>query len=228
MPVLLLAPLPLLLWASVRLGPGGLSPPSRYLRRLIVVSLPFCLPATTASPAGILIINAWDDTMPAAVRATTAIRNRLAESSLKNMEIYYDTLDLSRFPGRAHEERMARLLPEKYAETRPDIMIALGREALEYLLRHRETFAPEVPIIVCYWTGATPATVASLSNVTGVFSEFNWSKTFALAVRLQPEAREVVIVSGASVPFWEEEARRQLAPHLAPYKIRYLAGPTLR
>jgi hypothetical protein len=143
------------------------------------------------------------------------------------MEIYYDTLDLSRFPGRAHEERMARLLPEKYAETRPDIMIALGREALEYLLRHRETFAPEVPIIVCYWTGATPATVASLSNVTGVFSEFNWSKTFALAVRLQPEAREVVIVSGASVP-WEEEARRQLAPHLAPYKIRYLAGPTLR
>ena len=27
-PVLLLAPLPLLLWASVRLGPGGLSPPA--------------------------------------------------------------------------------------------------------------------------------------------------------------------------------------------------------
>ena len=49
-----------------------------------------------------------------------------------------------------------------------------------------------------------------------------------LTSRLQPEAREVVIVSGASVPFWEEEARRQLAPHLAPYKIRYLAGPTLR
>jgi hypothetical protein len=156
------------------------------------------------------------------VRATTAIRNRLVESPLKKAEIYYDTLDLSRFPGRAHEERMARLLWEKYAETQPDIIIALGRIALEYLVRHRETFAPGVPIIVCYWAGATPATIALLSNVTGVFSEFNWSKTFALAVQL--EAREVAIVSGASVPVWEEEAHRQRAPHLGPYKVRYLAG----
>jgi PAS domain S-box-containing protein len=162
--------------------------------------------------------------MPAAVRATTAIRNRLAESSLKDAEIYYDTLDLSRFPTRAHQERMARLLSEKYAEKRPDILIALGRVAFEYLLRYRETFAPGVPIVVCYETGATPAQIASLSNVTGVFSEFNWSKTFALAARLQPKAREVAIVSGASVPFWEEEARRQLAPQLGSYKVRYLAG----
>lgn len=88
---------------------------SQVLWRLIVafllnLLLPFCLPATAADSARILIINAWDDTMPAAVRATTAIRNRLAESSLKNAEIYYDTLDLSRFPGGTHEERMARLL----------------------------------------------------------------------------------------------------------------------
>ncbi|HST10814.1 MAG TPA: hypothetical protein VLL05_10590 [Terriglobales bacterium] len=45
--------------------------PSRYLWRLILVSLlnlfsPFCLPATAADPARILIINAWEDTMPAA------------------------------------------------------------------------------------------------------------------------------------------------------------------
>lgn len=200
---------------------------SRYLWRIILVSLnlflPSCLPATAANPARILIINAWDDTMPAAVRATTAIRTRLAESSLKNAAIYYDSLDLNRFPGRAHEERMTRLLSEKYAEARPDVMIALGRVALEYLLRHRETFAPGVPIIVCYWAGANPATVASLSNVTGVFSEFNWSETFALAARLQPGAREVAIVSEASASTWEKEAQKQLAPHLAPYKVRYLA-----
>ena len=209
------------LLASAGYYAGGLV---GLLWRLIVVSLPFCLPAIAASPARILIINAWDDTMPAAVRATTAIRNRLAESSLKNAEIYYDTLDLSRFPARDHQERMAHLLSEKYAEKRPDVMIALGRVALEYLLAHRESFAPGVPIIVCYWAGTTPATIASLSNVTGVFSEFNWSKTFDLAARLQPKAREVAIVSGASVPAWEEEARSQLAPHLGPYKVRNLAG----
>ena len=191
---------------------------------LLTLLLPFCLPATAADSARILIINAWDDTMPAAVRATTAIRNRLAESSLKNAEIYYDTLDLSRFPSRVHEQRMTRLLSEKYAETHPDIMIALGRAALEFLVKHRDTFASGVPIIVCYWAGATPASVASLSNVTGVFSEFNWSRTFALAARLQPRAREVAIVSETPVSVWEQEARRQLAPDLAPYKVRYLAG----
>lgn len=198
----------------------------RHAWRIIFVSLNLlilCLPATAANSARILIINAWDDTMPAAVRATTAIRTRLAASSLKNAEIYYDALDLNRFPGQPHEERMARLLTEKYAEARPDVMIALGRVALNYLLRHREAFAPGVPIIVCYWTGATAETVASLSNVTGVFSEFNWSETFALAARLQPGAHEVAIVSEAASA-WEKEAQKQLAPLLAPYKVRYLAG----
>jgi signal transduction histidine kinase len=189
---------------------------------LFAFALPFCRDATAAAPGRILIVNAWDDTQPAAVRATTAIRQELAASSLKNAEIYYDMLDLNRFPGRAHEERMARLLSEKYADKRPDVMIALGRIALGYLLRHRDTFAPGVPIIVCYWAGATPATAASLSNVTGVFSEFNWAKTFALATRLQPKAREVVIVADTSVPVWEDDARKQLAPQLARYKVRYL------
>jgi len=64
----------------------------------VVLTPPFCFPAIATSPPRILIINAWDDTMPAAVRATTAIRNRLAESPLNNAEIYYDTLDFSRFP----------------------------------------------------------------------------------------------------------------------------------
>jgi len=196
--------------------------PIRYFWCLIMASLPFCLPATAASPARILIINAWDDTMPAAVLATTAIRNRLADSSLKNAEIYYDTLDLSRFPARAHQERLARLLSEKYGAKRPDVVIALGHVALEYLLRYREQVAPGVPIIVCYWAGATPEAIASLKNVTGVFSEFNWSKTFTLAAGLQPKAREVAIVSGTSVPFWEEQARRQLAPYLGSYKVRNL------
>src|SRR5262247_1124267 len=95
--------------------------PSRHLWRLIVVLLLFCPPATAASAPRILIVNAWDDTMPAAVLATTAIRNRLAETSLKNAEIYYDTLDLSRFPAAAHQERIARLLSEKYTEKRPDV-----------------------------------------------------------------------------------------------------------
>lgn len=202
----------------------------RYIARrclwclLIVVSQIICLPVTAASPARILIINAWDDTMPAAGRATTAIRNRLSESPLKNAEIYYDNLDLSRFPENDHQEHMARWLSEKYAEKSPDIIIALGRVALEYLLKHRHTFAPDVPIIVCYWAGATPATIATLKNVTGVFSEFNWSKTFALAARLQPKAREVAIVLGTSVPFWEEQVYGQLAAQLGPYKVRYLAG----
>jgi C4-dicarboxylate-specific signal transduction histidine kinase len=200
-----------------------------YSRCVLVASLlsfpsTFCSPATASDPARIIIINAWADSMPAAARATAAIRQGFDASPLKNAEIYYDTLDLGRFPDRIHEERMARLLSEKYAGKRPNIIIALGRVALDYLLRHRDTIAPGVPIIVCYWAGATPSSVASLSNVTGVISEFNWAKTFDLAARLQPEARDVVIVSGASVLVWEKDAREQLAARLGRYKVRNLNG----
>ena len=50
--------------------------------------------------------------------------------------------------------------------------------------------------------------------MTGAISDYDWPKTLALAASLQPTARDVVVISGASDHdrYWNEDARRDLEP----------------
>jgi hypothetical protein len=54
----------------------------------------------------------------------------------------------------------------------------------------------------------------------------HWPKTLALAAQLQPKARNLVLISGASEydKRWEKDALRDLAPQLVRYNTRSLSG----
>jgi hypothetical protein len=79
------------------------------------------------------MIGAYSEMLPSTVAASTAIRKRLKETS-PGIEVFFNSLDLGRFPGKAHEDRMARFLAEKYVENRPDVIVALGAASLRYLI----------------------------------------------------------------------------------------------
>ena len=166
-------------------------------------------------PKRVLMIGAYSEMLPATVEASKAIRERLKETS-PGVDIFFSSLDLGRFPGKVHEERTARNLAEKYSEKRPDVVVALSREALRYLLQYRNVIAPGVPIVFCCMSAAAAAAMTSSPDVTGADSDYDWAKTLALAANLQPTARDVVVISGASDydRRWSEDARRDLAPHL--------------
>ena len=85
-----------------------------------------------------------------------------------NHEIYLDYLELGRFPGKAHEERMARFLAEKFAQNPPDLLVPNGAGSLSLLVRHRDTIAPGVPIIYCSMTPAALDALDLPRDVVGV------------------------------------------------------------
>ena len=64
------------------------------------------------------------------------------------------------------------------------------------------------------------------TNVTEIISEFDLTKTLAVAQRLQPDARSIVVVAGASAfdRQWIEIARHQLAAYEQEYDTTYLNG----
>ena len=125
-------------------GPAVVSDLRAALGSLALVSTA----AAREQPKRVLMIGAYSEMLPSTVEASTAIRKRLKETS-PGVEVFFNSLDLGRFPGKAHEERMARFLAEKYAENRPDVIVALGGAALRYLLQYRDAIAPGVPIVFC-------------------------------------------------------------------------------
>src|SRR6516164_521796 len=66
----------------------------------------------------------------------------------------------------------------------------------------------------------------ALADTVWVATEYNFAKTLELARRLQPEARNLVFIAGASEydRLWLNDARDELRPYLNGYMTKYLAG----
>ena len=155
-----------------------------------------------------------------------AFRRRLLEHSSADIETFSDFLDLSRFPEEGHRQRIVRYLAEKYAQTVPDLVFAVGPEVLQLLSSNRQRLMPNVPIVACCMLQETVAAMAPRGDVAGVASEVDLAKTLALAERLQPKARRLVVIAGAS-PYdrrWAGIVRTQLAPHEGRFRATYLIG----
>jgi C4-dicarboxylate-specific signal transduction histidine kinase len=166
-------------------------------------------------------------TQPAGLETLQAFKQRLDERSSEKFEVFIDFLELGRFPGSAHEARTARYLSEKFIQNPPAILVPISRGALSFLMKYRpEIGVSSIPIVYCC-TAASAATAMNLpGDVRGVVTEYNWSKTLELAQGLQPAARNLVMISGASDydRAWQADAKRELAPYLQHFNTRYLAA----
>jgi PAS domain S-box-containing protein len=133
---------------------------------------------------------------------------------------------LARFPGEAHKERAARFLGEKHAQKPLDLVVPNGPGSLSLLVQYRHLIAPAVPIVYCCVTRAVTNALNLPSDVIGVLTERNWSETLALAGRLQPNARNLVVISGASEVdrAWQAELRTAIQLYLNRYNVQYFAG----
>ncbi len=94
------------------------------------------------------------------------------------------------------------------------------------MAKYRDVIAPGVPVIMADVPARAVAEGANLANTVWVATEYNFRKTLELARRLQPGARNLVIVAGAS-PYdrsWVDDARHAIEPYTGEYNIRYLVG----
>jgi signal transduction histidine kinase len=181
---------------------------------------------TPNKPRRILLLEGLTPTQPAGVQTFEAFKKRLAERGEKNVEVFIDFLELGRFPGPEHDSRSARFLGEQFAEKPPDLLVPISRGALAFVMRYRDVVAPGAVVIYCC-TAASAASAMNLPRGTvGAVTEFNWSKTLDLAEQLQPHARNLVVISGASDydRQWLADLRHEIEPQSQRYNTRYLSG----
>jgi hypothetical protein len=155
-----------------------------------------------------------------------AARNRMNKRSQETLEHYSDFLDIGRFSGEAYEKRTASYLVDKYRDRKPDVVLVLGPQSLRFTLKYQAELGFDVPIIFCCTSRARLAAFKPTDNVTGIISEFDLTKTLALAQRLQPGATDIVVVAGASEfdKQFAQIARSQLATYEQKYNTKYLVG----
>jgi PAS domain S-box-containing protein len=174
----------------------------------------------------ILILFETESSLPAAVIIGTAAPDIPASKIASEVIVYDEFLDLDRFPEAAHRSRMAAFLREKYAKVPIDIVIAAGSRALDFMLDHRaELFKGASLTFVAAGAGA-PAERHPPPDVVGIVMHTYLAPTVDLALRLQPNARQLVVVSGASYQdrVWEATARRELRAYQDRLKPVFLSA----
>ena len=177
----------------------------------------------------VLILYPYDERIAATTEAGEAVRNRLRERTSGKIDIFSEFLDLSRFPEKTHIEKMARFLTGKYADRRPDVVVALGEESASFIVTNRNIIAPGAQILVTGFSRSTAESMRLPSDVVGVFNEYDVTKTLELARSLQPQARHLFIIGG-SADFdraWLATARSDLAGRAKNYETTYLENLTI-
>jgi PAS domain S-box-containing protein len=174
----------------------------------------------------VLMLFSNDSLLPAGNAVASSFQRTLEAENPDGVELFTEFLDADRFPWPAHEARMEVLLRDKYASIPIDLRIAIGPQALDFLSQRRESLFPGAPLI---FAGISETGIAQRGippNSTGVVSRFDPARTLELALRLQPDARQVVVVTGASTfdKRWDAVAREQLAPYADRLEVTHLSG----
>ncbi|MGI0525875.1 HAMP domain-containing histidine kinase [Rhizobium giardinii] len=177
----------------------------------------------------VLVLYPYDERIAATTAAGEAVRARLLEATGGKIDLFSEFLDLSRFPEDRHIDRMAQFLSTKYADHRPDVVIALGEQSAKFIMTYRASLAKDARIIAAGFNRSTARKMNLPSDVIGAFTEFNILRTAELAQRLQPDARHLFIIGGSSDfdRWWLETARTDLAAFSKNYDTTYLENLTI-
>jgi signal transduction histidine kinase len=140
----------------------------------------------------------------------------------QEVDYYSEHLDVSRFPDRDYQDTFSSFLATKYKGHRFDVIVAMQDVAIEFLEQARNSVFPGTPIVYFSTSPSTPRR----ANSTGVIAEVDLRATVSLAVKLQPDLRQVFVVSGAQRgdQAYEAMARAQLPSFEPRLTITYLSG----
>jgi signal transduction histidine kinase len=177
--------------------------------------------ATLASAADrpwrVVLLTASDTSLPAFVTMDRVTRDTLGAPGTHATEIYTESLDSFRFLSGDIDAKFLALLEAKYKERPVDAVIAVAAAALDFAERHRQSLWPDAVIVFhSVWEDALQGRTLS-PRTTGILTFLDFAGTVELALRLRPETRQLVVISGVS-------SEDQRLARIAQAQLARLAG----
>ncbi|MBV9488929.1 MAG: PAS domain-containing protein [Verrucomicrobia bacterium] len=168
--------------------------------------------------------------IPAMRTTEQGLMSALPRELPPEVEVYFEYLDFARFPAAQYGDALVRYLRARYATRKPDVVIAVVSSALQFALAHRDELFADAPIVFSNVDHREVEGKPLPPNVVGLWMEWDYQRTVELALRLQPETREIVCVSGTGAleQLWNEEARKVLGRYAPRVRTRWLDQLPLR
>jgi signal transduction histidine kinase len=140
----------------------------------------------------------------------------------RNLDYYSEFIDIARFPEPDYRQGVGEFLRLKYQGVRFDLVIAVQDAAIQIVTEQFDSLFRDVPVVFL----TNDRRMTRRANSTGLVHERNFADTISLMRQLQPDLRDVFIVTGNATADeqYENEIRRQLQLSDFPVTFTYLSG----
>lgn len=124
----------------------------------------------------------------------TALRN----GSPDPITFYEEYMDLWQNSGDDYMSLLRSYYTQKYKGQKFDLIFAQAPPVLTFLGKYGDEIFPKTPVVFGSVDKTRFETLKLTPKMTGVLTDLGFAQTLAVALRLQPDARRVVVVSGTS------------------------------
>ncbi len=162
---------------------------------IFIFILIYAFEAIAESKKRILILNSYHQGLSWTDNIVKGIKDVLKPME-NQIEYYIEYMDTKRFYGREHFSRIFKLLQNKYANIKFDLIFVSDNDALLFTIKHyRELFAYS-PVVFCGINNFNDSLVEKYRKwFTGVAEETDVEKTLDIALRLHPDTQRVYIIN---------------------------------
>ena len=196
------------------------------LLTLLAVLLPnhFASAAPLQPAQKVLLLYSWQSVLPANLEWDSGIRKALENTTGRRIEFHTEYLDLAHHPEESYLCSILNLLRTKYSGQKFDLLIPVGDLAFTFLQAHGNALFPGSPIIFCAVAKQQLEALKPPPNSSGVVGWVDVQGTLAVALKLQPKTRRVVVVGGIAKTdrAFQYIAREDLRPYEGQFEVTFL------
>ena len=203
--------------------------PARSMWILLLAALlglrPVDLRAEARTAKHVLLVYSHERELAMYAGLDRSLRAGVKSGAADPVEFYTEYLDLIRFAEPGHQYESVDYLRLKYSSLNIDLIVVVSSLAFDFILEHGEEVFGDVPVVFTSVNVSRIETVRLKPNMTGVAVKRDFSRTLDLALRVQPDTRQVVIPVGSSPTekAWADAARETLRPYERRVGIAYLS-----
>jgi hypothetical protein len=152
----------------------------------------------TAPPQRVLMLFNEGRDVPGNIILEQAVRAEMLRADTNRIEFFAEHLDASHFADEEHFRLFQDYLGKKYADQPPDLILAFPSRNYRIAGELPQAVFPNVPVVfVAVNELAVPSAISKL-GITGIVQRFDLRGTLGLIMRLQPDTRRIVVISGIS------------------------------
>src|SRR5271154_4162288 len=176
----------------------------------------------------VLVIYSNDRSLPANLQIDEGLRRDLAADTSLDLNYQTEFLDYPRYGDEideGYDHLVSDFLRAKYAGQSIGVVIPVGPQSFRFLHRHQNDLFADKPILAIAISRTSYENESLPAHFLCIPIELDPKPTLELAVRLQPKAGEIVVVTGAS-KFdldWEQRIRAAFVGWNEHPPVRYLS-----